>query len=492
MRTRHRIPSLFTISMLDVFCCALGCVILLWLWNDRRAKAGAEAADRTRQELESTERDLASANSLVESLRGNLVASQRTVDSLTADRDSTRKDLTAARKDLAGRIADLNAVRAEAADLADRLARKTKEAQLSAAKVADLTKKNQEQDKAAAALAEMLAKKTKDEASLKTLSEQAQKRIAELEMLTREKEAALATAERRSKDLAERLNDAEGKLRLVRAKADTASSSLDEQTKKLIAAEARIKDLEKFLNNRKSVMIDMQSKLDELQSDRKSLSEQVAKFKAAADNRFAGIHLTGRRVVFLVDMSGSMKMVDENTPAPEKWTGLIATIEKVMKSLPDLEKFQIVMFSEGVTFPIGDPSEWNDFNPESSPAFVKQTLLKVEPKGNTNMYSAFESAFRFRSKGLDTIYLLSDGLPNAGPGLSPLDQTRNLSESEKGDKLGKYIRSMLKQSWNRPTIGLANVKINSIGFFYESPEVGAFLWALSRENDGSFVGMSKP
>ena len=492
MRTRHRIPSLFTISMLDVFCCALGCVILLWLWNDRRAKAGMEATDKTRQELESTERELADASSLLGSLRDDLAASQRTVGTLTAERDATRKDLASARKDLAGRIADLNATRAEAIDLADRLARKNKELQAAAARVADLTKKNQDQDKAAAALAEMLAKKSKDEESLKTLSDQARKRVADLETLTREQEAALAAAEKRSKELADRLNDAEGKLRLVRAKVDTASSSLDEQAKKLIAAEARIKDLEKFLNNRKSVMIDMQGKLDELQSDRKSLSEQVAKFKAAADNRFAGIHLTGRRVVFLVDMSGSMKMVDENTPAPEKWTGLIGTIEKVMKSLPDLEKFQIIMFSEGVSFPVGDPSEWNDFNPETTPALVKQTLLKVEPRGNTNMYSAFESAFRFRPKGLDTIYLLSDGLPNAGPGLSPLDQTRNLSESEKGDKLGKYIRAMLKQSWNRPTIGLANVKINSIGFFYESPEVGAFLWALSRENDGSFVGMSKP
>jgi hypothetical protein len=38
----------------------------------------------------------------------------------------------------------------------------------------------------------------------------------------------------------------------------------------------------------------------------------------------------------------------------------------------------------------------------------------------------------------------------------------------------------------------AKVRINSIGFFYESPDVGAFLWALSRENDGSFVGMSRP
>jgi hypothetical protein len=163
-----------------------------------------------------------------------------------------------------------------------------------------------------------------------------------------------------------------------------------------------------------------------------------------------------------------------------------------MKSLPDLEKFQIVMFSEGISFPIGDPAEWNDFHPQSSPAQVKQVVSRIEPRGNTNMYAAFEAAFRFRPKGLDTIYLLSDGLPNAGPGLSAYDQTRNISESEKGDKLGKYIRTTLKQSWNRPTAGYAHVKINSIGFFYESPEVGAFLWALSRENDGSFVGMSSP
>ena len=40
--------------------------------------------------------------------------------------------------------------------------------------------------------------------------------------------------------------------------------------------------------------------------------------------------------------------------------------------------------------------------------------------------------------------------------------------------------------------GRPRVRINAVGFFYESPEVGAFLWALARENDGSFVGMSKP
>src|SRR5213080_4117330 len=44
MATRHRIPTIFNLSMVDVLCCALGCVILLWLLNLRVAKEKAEEA----------------------------------------------------------------------------------------------------------------------------------------------------------------------------------------------------------------------------------------------------------------------------------------------------------------------------------------------------------------------------------------------------------------------------------------------------------------
>src|ERR1700682_2163735 len=44
MRPHHRIPSIFNLSMVDVLCCALGCVILLWLLNFREAKRKAVAA----------------------------------------------------------------------------------------------------------------------------------------------------------------------------------------------------------------------------------------------------------------------------------------------------------------------------------------------------------------------------------------------------------------------------------------------------------------
>ena len=30
MQVRHRIPTIFSLYMVDVLCCALGCVVLLW------------------------------------------------------------------------------------------------------------------------------------------------------------------------------------------------------------------------------------------------------------------------------------------------------------------------------------------------------------------------------------------------------------------------------------------------------------------------------
>ena len=47
MRVRHRTPSIFSISMVDVLCCALGCMILMWInksdENETTAKTLAAA-----------------------------------------------------------------------------------------------------------------------------------------------------------------------------------------------------------------------------------------------------------------------------------------------------------------------------------------------------------------------------------------------------------------------------------------------------------------
>jgi len=228
-----------------------------------------------------------------------------------------------------------------------------------------------------------------------------------------------------------------------------------------------------------------------LTKDKKNSLDELTRLKSAEDARFAGIQLTGKRVVFLVDMSGSMELVDEKTEAPEKWKGVRETVVKIMRSLPDLEKFQVIVFSEKAAFLFGDKGDWIDYDPRTSSDRVFKALSAIKPKGGTNMYTAMEMTFKLRVEGLDTIYFLSDGLPNLGEGLTPA-QAAKMTELEIGDVLGKYIRRKLKADWNRPLAKQPAVRINTIGFFYESPDVGAFLWALAREHDGSFVGMSKP
>src|SRR6266478_4431567 len=58
MRTRHKTPTIFNLSMVDVLCCALGCVILLWLINQRYAQQRAAAAGNTEQMLTIAKADL--------------------------------------------------------------------------------------------------------------------------------------------------------------------------------------------------------------------------------------------------------------------------------------------------------------------------------------------------------------------------------------------------------------------------------------------------
>src|SRR5262249_61325774 len=87
MQVRHRIPMIFNISMVDVLCCALGCVILLWLLNLRAAKEETVTIGKTREQLKASEALLRETSS-----RRDLA--QR-------DLEAERAKLTAANQELA-------------------------------------------------------------------------------------------------------------------------------------------------------------------------------------------------------------------------------------------------------------------------------------------------------------------------------------------------------------------------------------------------------
>jgi VWA domain-containing protein len=466
VRVHHRIPSIFTLSMVDVLCCALGCVILLWLLNLREAKehedTAGENARRGAALLADAESDRDAAYAMLSDMDKSLAdveAERDRVRARVAEQTAVSKALDDQLKAAIGRLATLE----RSVTAADARAKSLKS-------FADTVPALQ------AELKEARLQFANEEALAHALEKDVARRMRELTDTTKTMQVMQAARQALERELAARDKD----LAAASAYKDRWASSA-----------GRVAELEKLVEERGKTAAAAKQAAELLEEEKKALRAEASRYRQSADNRFAGIQLTGRRVVFLVDMSGSMELVDENTKAPLKWSEVRQTLVKIMRSLPDLGQFQVIIFSERASFLLGSADRWLDYDPKATGEQILTALTAIKPTGGTNMYAALDAAFRYRARGLDTIYLFSDGLPNFGEGLTP-EQTRTLKEDEQSDLLGKYIRKKLRGDWNLPGAGGQRVRINAIGFFYESPEVGAFLWALARENDGSFVGMSKP
>jgi hypothetical protein len=495
MRIRHKVPSIFSLSMLDVLCCMMGCVILLWLLN---AKQNDDETEEHKQEtaalLARAASDRENSASLLSSARGEHQKLSARLRELLSDREkaaalkASLEDQIRALSDARGTLErQLSAQQARARSLEAKL--KSASARVSSLEedVHSTTARLEAEKKRSGDLGSRFATA---EARLKEMRAGLEKARAGHRAELMRADSLMKTIEERKRELASltrALNEARGAKRnlektLSGRDKELAAARLYKD--RLDAAEERERFLEKQLRDRATAMAVARRALAALEKEKRTLA-------AAAESRFAGIALTGRRVIFLVDMSGSMEMVDENTAAPEKWVEVRNTVARLMRSLPGLEKFQVITFSTKAEFPLGSAGKWLEHHEKTSPELVLKTLAAVKPKGGTNMYAALEAAFRYRADGLDTVYLLSDGLPNLGEGLTAA-QARNLNEIDRGTILGKYVRTKLTKEWNRRKADAPRVRINTIGFFYESPDLGAFLWALARENEGSFVGMSKP
>jgi hypothetical protein len=449
MRIRHRIPTIFNLSMVDVLCCALGCAILLWLLNLREAKLKAIKAGQTTEVLKTTEIELRQTRSVLASAAAERDDLGHRLETTSKERDNIRRDVEAAHVQVAALDEELSTIKTQKAATEKRLATAIRGQRVL----------------------------SKDKAEAERLN-------AILESRLEDKDSLARAATARVDELAEQL-------RQSAAASKELNADLRAHRSKLVDAEARARLSQKEADERKKELAEVGQNIDTLQREKRALADQFNRARSAYENHFEGIALTGRRVIFLVDMSGSMELVDERTPDANKWSGVRETLAKIMRSLTELEKFQIIVFSDKIAYLLGNDGRWLDFDSKTSVDQAVRALGAIKPVGATNMYDAFEAAFRFRAVGLDTIYVLSDGLPNAGPGLTAR-QTRELKEVEQSEILAKYIRNLLRSDWNRPLSRQPRVRINTIGFFYESPDVGAFLWALARENDGSFVGMSKP
>src|SRR6476620_6045941 len=94
MLPRRTVPTVFSIYMVDVLCCALGCVILLWQVNFQEAEKQTAAAHARGDDLQNSLDKLKNAHLSINSLANE-------VDTLKSALDASKKDLTQSQKDLA-------------------------------------------------------------------------------------------------------------------------------------------------------------------------------------------------------------------------------------------------------------------------------------------------------------------------------------------------------------------------------------------------------
>jgi hypothetical protein len=222
--------------------------------------------------------------------------------------------------------------------------------------------------------------------------------------------------------------------------------------------------------------------------DAKGLGRARGKGKAD-DSEYYGIQIRSKRIVYVIDVSGSMNLPiggkEGVTPGPgeeEKPSGPKVEIAKrelknAIRKLPVDAKFNIIVFNEVVTVWQKKMLTAKQKNKNEAYLYIND----LEASGSTYTYGALKEAFRFAGlgaadpnyeTGVDTIFLLSDGMPT--------DQSFPTSKAMEPEKILRAVRT-----WNK----LTKVVIHAIAI--DPNTQGAsfirFMKDLATQNGGQYT-----
>lgn len=141
--------------------------------------------------------------------------------------------------------------------------------------------------------------------------------------------------------------------------------------------------------------------------------EAKSKPRAATTTSYYGIPMVSDRVVFVVDVSGSMTAKIGTGGNRSRLDEAKRQLKRVIESRPKEFVFNVVSFHSTVDTIFDRMTRMAG----RSRAEAIKRVDALEPIGATNVHDALKRAFE--ETDLDTIYLLSDGAPSAGPITDP-------------------------------------------------------------------------
>ncbi len=185
------------------------------------------------------------------------------------------------------------------------------------------------------------------------------------------------------------------------------------------------------------------------------------------------------RVLFIVDVSGSMEWPESRTGSPNRIAVAKRELIKVIKALDEKTLFNLATFA-------GHVSTWNkdgevpatEANKKAALAWIEAALL---PRGATNTYGALTEGLE-RNALIDTIYFLSDGIPSTGKYEVPEEILIKI----------RYANRFRRVIIHTIALAIGKPAIDKAAKYEDAEEMAAFMRLIAEWNGGTCVDIRKP
>ncbi len=307
----------------------------------------------------------------------------------------------------------------------------------------------------------------------------------EVEILEGRKNLALA---RNTKlKLETEKQDAEDRIAQIMALIRELQAELDKYDNETLA---KIERVEKLQSDIKSLEEEVR-RLLAIKSEQDAAGEQIRQFKGDGDRQYlTGLKLGGERTLILVDRSASMlsdKLVNvirrRNLPEAEqlrsrKWRQVVATVDWLTSQFTQGSEYQIYMFNN-IAEPVvrGTDGVWLKADDGVQLDEAVRVLRRTVPANGTNMHAAFAIAKKLSPRP-DNIILLVDGMPTMDADFT--------SKSVVGptERLNLF-RSAVRQL---PSGVPINILLYPMEGDFDAP---ISFWSLALTSNGSFMTVSR-
>ncbi|MEK7485523.1 MAG: hypothetical protein AABZ60_14455 [Planctomycetota bacterium] len=418
MRREFRELSTFSLSFLDVICCALGAIILLFVLNSQKL---TQDVDKALDDVSESVRKYRT-----EAERANLAASAAERMELKMRQARNEAEDSAKSAQESRTLALKNRDSAEEAKI------RAEKAEQSAKQEAEQMKKTLSELEQALAEEEKLRQET---SLLQKSIDALQQKLGEETSHKGELSEALTKSTNQLKSILDKSGDEQTKLlqelRVLRETNGQKDAELQELKKQNQLLSDQLKELnqDKFhaseqLGELKSMETDREEQLKLAQKKIKLLEEQAKNLGAKS---IFGIQPQYKRVLFLLDCSGSIEQ------SPKVKEMIMQTFTEVINHCA-IDEFALVGFAASMHYFPEREGLMMDGREEhkklASEWYRKQTF-----KGQTFLRVALEKAYE-EYDDIDAIFILTDGAPREGG----TESTPYLIE-----KIKQYVRAQVQK-----------------------------------------------